>query len=184
MRLSRFRGVQCAVNLPLRGAVQVTIMIEHRVRIVSPEVAMEPLLQLLDEAEAVPLVISGGSMTPFLAHGRDTVYLSKVRTPLKRGDVALYQRDNGRYVLHRVVRAENGLYTMLGDAQTHREPGVREDQLRAVATAVRRKGRLLKKGDFLWEFFARVWIGLVPLRPVLRKACGLVGRLSGRKEHT
>lgn len=37
---------------------------EYNVRVLAPEVLMEPLLSLLEEAEAVPLVISGSSMTP------------------------------------------------------------------------------------------------------------------------
>ena len=52
---------------------------EHQRKVISPELIMKPLLDLLDEVEAVPLVITGGSMTPFLVHGRDTVYLSKIQ---------------------------------------------------------------------------------------------------------
>ena len=62
---------------------------EHRVRVLPPEVLMEQLLGLLDGAEYVPLNISGSSMTPFLVHSRDTVYLSKVTRPLKKGDMIL-----------------------------------------------------------------------------------------------
>lgn len=142
---------------------------EHNFRIVSPELIMEPLLSLLDETAAVPLVISGSSMTPFLAPGRDTVYLSKVDRPLKRGDMVLYQRENGHYVLHRILRAEKDSYTMVGDAQYQTEPGIRADQIRAVVTAVRRKGKLLQKGCFWWDFFEKIWIRLVPLRPMLRE---------------
>lgn len=129
---------------------------------------MEPLLALLEDAEAIPLVISGGSMTPFLVHRRDTVYLSKVDQPLKRGDIVLYQRDNGRYVLHRILRAEGDVYTMIGDAQTQPEPNIRRDQIRAVVTAVLRKDKLLKKGDFWWYFFEKLWIRMVPIRPVIK----------------
>ena len=150
---------------------------EHKVRIVSPDLIVEPLLGLLDETEAVPLVISGGSMTPFLVHGRDTVYLSKASGPLKKGDMVLYLRDNGRYVLHRVLSAKDGLYTMIGDAQIYPEPGIREDQIKAIVTAVRRKGRLLRKGSFWWTFFEKVWIRVIPIRPVVRDFYFFVKRL-------
>ena len=55
-----------------------------------------PAEQLLEEyrallqsgaAEALPLVISGSSMTPFLVHGRDIVYLSALKRPARRGEV-------------------------------------------------------------------------------------------------
>lgn len=152
---------------------------EHNIRIVSPELVMEPLLALLEETSCVPLVISGGSMTPFLVHHRDTVYLSKVTGPVKRGDMVLYQRDNGSYVLHRVFRVEDKSsgYTMVGDAQTQLESGIRPDQLRAIVTSVRRKGKLLKKDSVCWFFFERVWIRMVPLRPALRRLYAAVSKL-------
>lgn len=141
---------------------------EHKHRILSPDLVIEPFISLLEEVETVPLVISGGSMTPFLVHGRDTVYLSKIDKALKKGDMVLYRRDNGRYVLHRVMRTDGGLYTMIGDAQVQPEPSIRRDQILAVVTAVRRKDRLLKRGDFWWDFFEKIWIRLVPIRPLLR----------------
>ena len=140
------------------------------VRELDPQVLMPALLALLEETETVPLVISGSSMTPFLVHGRDTVYLSKVTAPLKRGDMILYRRDSGTYILHRIFRAEEDTYTLVGDAQTLLEPGIRADQVLAVVTAVRRKGKLLKQGSFWWDFFEKVWIRMVPLRPAARAA--------------
>jgi len=140
---------------------------EHKVKILEPEQLMPQLLELLEITEPVPLVIGGGSMTPFLVHGRDTVYLSKVRQPLKRGDMVLYRRSSGNYILHRVYRAEEDSYTMVGDAQFQLEPGIRPDQILAVVTAVRRKGKLLQKGSFCWTFFEKIWIRMVILRPAL-----------------
>lgn len=138
---------------------------ESNVKTVAPEELIPPLLDLLEQADFVPLVISGGSMSPFLVHGRDTVYLSKADKPLKRGDMILYRRDSGRYILHRIYREEAGTYTLVGDAQTQPEPGIRPDQILARVCMVRRNGRLLKPGCFWWEFFEHIWIRLVPLRP-------------------
>lgn len=138
---------------------------ESKITILSAEKLIPPLLELLEQAESVPLVISGSSMAPFLVHRRDTVFLSRIRGPLKRGDMILYRRSNGYYVLHRIYKAENGYYTLVGDAQTALERGIRPDQILAQVTSVRRKGKILKPGSFWWEFFQRVWIRLVPLRP-------------------
>lgn len=138
-------------------------------RTLPPEVLMPELLALLDQAESVPLTISGSSMTPFLVHGRDTVYLSKVTDPLKKGDMILYQRRNGQYILHRICRVHPDCYDLVGDAQTDIEPGIRPDQVRAIIHSVRRKGKLLKKGDFWWDFFAGFWLRIIPLRPLVRR---------------
>lgn len=140
---------------------------EHKVKFLEPEQLIPQLLELLEVTESVPLVISGSSMTPFLAHGRDTVYLAKIRKPLKRGDMVLYRRDSGNYILHRVYRVEEDSYTMVGDAQTWLETGIRRDQILARVTAVCRKGKLLQKSSFWWMFFEKVWIRMVSLRPAL-----------------
>ena len=160
-----------------RGAAEVCM--EHKVKIVSPDVIMEPLLALLEEAQAVPLVISGSSMTPFLAPGRDTVYLSKAQKPIRKGDMVLYRRSNGRYVLHRVLKADPDGYTMIGDAQTQPEPGISPEQICAVVTAVRRKGRLLQSGSFWWDFFEKVWIRMVPVRRLVRNIYFFMKKLLG-----
>lgn len=140
---------------------------EHKVKIMDPDQLIPQLLELLEETDSVPLVISGSSMTPFLVHGRDTVYLSKITHPPKRGDMILYQRDNGKYILHRVYQTGED-FTMVGDAQTDLEHGIRLDQMLAQVTAVHRKGKLLRKGDSCWDFFEKVWIRIVSLRPSVR----------------
>lgn len=148
---------------------------ERKVKLLPPEM-LDQLLGLLEEAETVPLVISGGSMTPFLVHGRDTVYLSKVKAPLKKGDMILYRRDNGTYILHRICSVDGETYTLVGDAQTRLEPGVRRDQVLATVKAVCRKGKILRSGCFWWDFFERVWIRVIPLRPAVM---AVFSRLAG-----
>lgn len=150
---------------------------ESKVKVLSPEELIPPLLSLLDETDCVPLVISGSSMTPFLVHGRDTVYLSKVWRSLRKGDMILYRRDSGSYILHRIYRVVGNCYTLVGDAQTELEYGIRQDQVLALVCAVRRKGKLLKPGSFWWDFFQHVWIRMVPLRPGIRALYAAVTRL-------
>ena len=50
---------------------------ESNVKILPPEELIPPLLDLLEDADSVPLLISGASMSPFLVHNRDTVFLTK-----------------------------------------------------------------------------------------------------------
>ena len=149
-----------------------------------------PAEQLLEEyrallqsgaAETLPLVISGSSMTPFLVHGRDTVYLSALKRPARRGDMLLYQRKSGAYILHRVHRVErDGSLTMLGDAQMTLEAGICSEQVIAIVTACVRKGKREEPGTFWWTFFARIWPRLRPWRGALRslytKGKALLGR--------
>lgn len=147
---------------------------ESQTRVLPPEMLIPELLALLEQTPSVPLTISGNSMTPFLAHGRDTVFLSKVTRPLKKGDMIFYRRQNGQYVLHRICRVHPDSFDLVGDAQTYIETGIRPEQVLAVVNTVRRKGRLLEKGHFWWDFFEMFWLRIIPLRPLV---CRIYGRL-------
>ncbi len=148
-------------------------------KVMAPEILLEEYRQLLEDEniEALPLVISGNSMNPFLVHGRDTVYLSRLPAHIKRGDVLLYKRDSGAYILHRVYKTEADNYTMVGDAQTEMERGIRADQVIAVMSSALRKGKMQKPGSFWWEFFSKLWIRIVPLRPIVIRIYSYITRL-------
>ncbi len=152
---------------------------ERKNTVFSPDVLLEEYRELLkdDKIEALPLVISGNSMSPFLIHGRDTVYLSRLTRSVKKGDVLLYQRKTGAYVLHRVYKIENNCFTMVGDAQTELEPGIHPEQVLAIMTMAERKGKKQAPGTFWWEFFEKVWIRMLPVRPLVRKGYTAVSKL-------
>lgn len=150
-----------------------------KTKIKQPEVLLEEYRRLLREdpsIDALPLVITGSSMNPFLVHGRDTVYLSSLTRPVRRGDMLLYRRENGSYVLHRVFKAAPESLTMIGDAQTILEPGIQPEQVIAVVTRVERKGKPLGPGSFWWIFFEKVWIRMIPLRRTAQRLYSWVKR--------
>ncbi len=66
----------------------------------------------------------GTSMNPMLVEGRDRVLIKKKLPPLDRGDIALYKRRDGSYILHRVYRVYTSNYSMLGDNHFTVEHGV------------------------------------------------------------
>lgn len=129
---------------------------------------MEKFLLLLSDGEKQSLPVLGSSMAPFLVHQRDRVMLARIDRPVRVGDICLYRRDSGAYILHRVCRvAKDGTCTMVGDAHTVTEPGIRPDQILAVAVSVCRKGREERPGTLLWAFFANIWPRIIPLRPAV-----------------
>lgn len=135
-------------------------------RIENTAAFLEKYRLLLAGGETLYLPVLGGSMSPFLVHQRDAVWLSTPTRPLRVGDIVLYQRKNGAYILHRVCKKGRGVYSMVGDAQTLIESGIAEDQIFAVVLRARRKGAIQRPGCFWWEFFARIWVRIIPLRPV------------------
>ncbi len=152
-----------------------------RVKTLPSEVLMEDYRRLLQDKDiqTLPLLVSGNSMAPFLTNGKDVVYLSRLKRQARRGDVLLYQRDNGDYVLHRVYRVHDGLMTMIGDGQIRPEPGIRQDQVMAIVTAADRKGKRQQRGCFWWFFFEKVWIRMVPFRRIIFRIYEKVKALLG-----
>ena len=135
--------------------------------------------EILKEGREVPLILTGNSMSPFLVHERDKILISRVDRPLKKGDMAFFQRASGQYVMHRIrfVRpGKNGKkqYYFIGDAQTVTEGPIEEDQIFGLITAVCRKGKWLRPGNFWWEFFRLVWLHMIPLRRTAIKIYSLV----------
>lgn len=127
------------------------------------------LKELVEEGHQVSLLISGSSMSPFLCHHRDTIYFKQPDRDLKVGDMVFYQRRNGKYVMHRICRIRPEGYYMIGDAQREIEGPLQREQIFALITAVERKGKLIRPGDFWWEFFARVWLRVIPLRGLISR---------------
>ena len=88
----------------------------------------------------------GTSMMPLVREGVDQVILVKADC-VKKGDVVFYRRDNGQFVLHRVVKIENGEYVMCGDNQVALEQGITDKHVLAKMKAVLRDGNVIDESN-------------------------------------
>ena len=134
------------------------------------------LRELVEQGHEVNLRIAGNSMLPFLLHQRDVVYVTQPDRPLKVGDIVFYQRQNGQFIMHRICRIRNDDYYTVGDDQQLIEGPLDREQIFGLVTKVCRKGKLIGPGSFWWEFFARVWIRMVPLRHFVMRVYGARSR--------
>lgn len=82
---------------------------------------------------------NGISMLPLIRPGVDSVVLVKANS-VKVGDAVFYQRDNGQFVLHRIVKLKNGGYVMCGDNQFFYEYGITDKHILAKMKAVIKDG--------------------------------------------
>ena len=133
------------------------------------------ICSLLREGHSkVPVTVSGGSMTPFLHHG-DTVYLNPVEAAPQKGDIVLYTRPSGQYVLHRIVKVNgDGSYIMLGDAQTQREWIEGAHAIHGKVVSALHAGKPLTVRSFRWRFFATVWLYVVPFRHLIMRSWKII----------
>lgn len=121
--------------------------------------------------------ITGISMTPFLQPG-DRVFLSTLPQTLHKGDLVLFTRADGRYVLHRIVAVNgDGSFLLLGDRQTMRERVPSVQNIHAIATGASHGGKMLTQKSLRWWFFAVPWRLLEPLRPHLLGLWARLGKL-------
>lgn len=118
----------------------------------------------------------GGSMLPMLRQGIDCVILSPVPEKLRKYDLPLYQRDDGKYVLHRVVKVGQ-TYTCMGDNQFVPEPGLRHDQMIALVTAFTRNDREISVTDPGYRLYCRLWNHSRGIRHLLRRVKNKLRRM-------
>ncbi len=113
----------------------------------------------------------GISMLPMLRQDIDSVELSALPQRLKKYDLPLYQRKNGHYVLHRVIKLGD-TYTCIGDNQFEEEPGIAQEQMIAVVTAFYRNQKRWSTGNIFYRAYCAFWHRTRSLRRFFRRGKG------------
>lgn len=150
-------------------------------KILGTEAYINTLVDMVDQGNEVSLVVVGHSMEPFLVHERDQVLLSPITRKVQKGDIVLYQRENGQYILHRICRIRADGYDLVGDNQNicDIEGPIQRKQMRAIVRKVRRHGKVVQEGDFLWRIFQKEWLRMIRWRRYLKKIL-FIGHLFGK----
>lgn len=145
------------------------------------KVRLADMLPMMEETlrsgGTVKLPVTGTSMLPLLVAGRDTVVLRAADGVLQKYDLPLYRRQDGAFVLHRVVGVSaDGSYTMCGDNQWVKEPDIRDAQVIGVVETVIRKGKALPVSSGKYKLYVRVWQMLFPVRKYIVKVRGKLSK--------
>lgn len=144
---------------------------------VNTQIYLDRITSLLTETDGAAIPVAGNSMEPFLKDGRDQVYLvaPEQNAVYQAGEIVLFKRPNGQYVLHRIVMAGEKQLMIRGDNQMDAEP-VKTEQIKARAIRARRNDRWITPESMVWKFFAGPWNRAL----WLRKAAGRFHRLFHR----
>lgn len=130
---------------------------------------MMPLIrERLAEGQSVRFSPRGTSMLPMLRQGVDSVVLRTLPETLKKYDLPLYQRENGQYVLHRIV-AVGETYTCIGDNQFVLEADLKHSQMIAVVSGFYRGDKAYTVKDLRYQLYCRLWHYSRPVRRLLRE---------------
>ena len=148
-------------------------------------VGMEEIMPLVREKLAMggtaTIPVRGVSMRPMLKEGRDSVVLSPIQGNLKKRDIALYQRADGSYILHRIADVCE-CYTCIGDAQFVFEKGIAPSQMIAVVTAIRRGMRTIPITHPIYRLYAVFWGASRPVRYFARRVKRKIYRIFVRRK--
>lgn len=126
------------------------------------------LADVISAGGRICLVVTGSSMTPFLKHGRDMVYLRAWEEKDRRcGQILLFQRQDQSLVLHRIRKClPDGKLLINGDAQAWCET-ISQDQIVAAVSSVERKGQHFPCDHIWFRLWNWLWYPTRPFRPML-----------------
>ena len=106
------------------------------------KVSLDELWPIMEEqisaGKTVRFGPKGTSMLPLLRQNIDSIVLAKAPEKLKKYDLPLYRRNDGHFVLHRVVGVDKDGYIMCGDNQSIYEHGITDGHILAIAVGMYR----------------------------------------------
>ena len=136
------------------------------------EFALNDTIELIEEVIGsggeFRLFPKGVSMRPLLVQGRDSVVLRrKDGVPAKKHDIAFYKRENGQFVLHRVMKIKkDGSYVMCGDNQFEMEKGISKEQIIGYVSDIYRGNKRFSIRSFKYRTYVFLWTKM-PIRKTL-----------------
>lgn len=123
----------------------------------------------------------GVSMRPLLKQDRDLVTVRPVNGRLKKYDVPLYRRkQDGKYLLHRIISVREKDYVIRGDNTYVKEYGITDDDIIGVLTGFQRKKKNYSVELRSYQIYSRVWNFIYPVRFVLHAVERSLGKMKRR----
>lgn len=136
----------------------------------------------ISKGQEVNLTVTGDSMYPLLKSRVDTVVLAMPKT-LKKRDIVFYKRNNGFYILHRVLKIKKGVLTIAGDNEMEKEFPIYENQVIGVVKSFKRKGRNYSVTEPWYKLYSFIWCLFFPIRPLMLKTLIKLATMRNRRNN-
>lgn len=136
-----------------------------------------PLIEeCIARGSRIRIKVSGISMTPLLHNIKDSVVLAP-KGDIKKYDIVLHKRENGQYILHRIVKKRGDVLAIAGDFETEKEYPVHTDAVIARVVSFCRNGREYSPEDFIIKLYSRIWVFIMPVRQQVLYGFNVLRRL-------
>lgn len=121
--------------------------------------AIDVIEEILNGGGEFQMYPRGISMLPLIVQERDSVVLKKRSgPPARKWDIAFYRRENGQFVLHRVMKVcQDGTYVMCGDNQISFEKNVLPEQIIGYVDQLYRKGKKVSFRSLRYKVYVFFW---------------------------
>lgn len=119
----------------------------------------------------------GTSMYPMIREGRDMVLLTSIPARLKKYQAVLYKRENGAFVLHRIVGISDNSYTMRGDNQFVLEHGIKKEQMIGLVCAIENEKQKIDTQQFGYRCKIVIWVKSTWIRKWIRRGCSVCKKI-------
>lgn len=146
-----------------------------------------PLIkEQLDNGGSASFTIRGISMTPMLDDGVDSVRITKPSFPLKKYQLPFYRREDGTFILHRIIKVEKDGYVCRGDHQFVKEHGVTDSMIIGVTEAYFHNGKWRDMDSASQRIYSFFRVNSAPVRYLLfrisKYAKAIFRKLFGKKK--
>lgn len=138
--------------------------------------------EILNKGETLYYRNVGNSMLPFIKEGEDLLVIDAYKDQrLKVGDVILYKRDTGKYVLHRIVSVRKNDYLLRGDNQYNTETGIVDRHILGVLREVIKPNQRINVLDISYQKYIKKLFITYPFRWIKFKLHRLYIRIKNEK---
>lgn len=140
-------------------------------RLIPTNEFIHSMMEVLDMGYEADFTVTGNSMFPLLAHGRDRVIIKKISTEnIKKGDIILFEAIHDKYLLHRVTRVTPTAFVSTGDANTFEDGTFPKECVIGYVTHIIRKGKKVSVNNFYIKLYTKFWLSTFKFRCSILKA--------------
>lgn len=130
-----------------------------------------PLItEQLDSGGTASFAVHGTSMLPLLRDRKDQVRIKRLDEAPRKYDIIFYRRDNGDFILHRIVGVEPEGFVCRGDNQTDNEFPVMRENIIGIVTHYNTGGKWKSVGSSGQKIYSRIWVNVPILCRIRWKA--------------